>query len=197
MFKIGSEQTFPQVENLTGAIWEKQRIEHKNSDNTKDPIDSCHLLVNMLVTSSSLSRSWKIPSSSSVSTSLSSFSLAALAVGSTTAATDGQEIFPVLEIKLIFLDQFCRKMHFTSYSYPWYTVNWRCVKYRNYRLSFPEELINRSIGNSIQHSKLVYSYVRYRVPYPATQLLTSKSKNSEQNINTKKERHNIPHFRKQ
>ena len=125
MFKIGSEQTFPQVENLTGAIWEKQRIEHKNRDNTIDSIDSCHLLVNMLVTSSSLSRSWKIPSSSSVSTLLSSFSLAALAAGRTTAATDEQEISPVLEIKLIFLEQFCRKMHFTSYSSTWYKLKMR------------------------------------------------------------------------
>ena len=119
-------------DNLTGdkvifkgggiSFQEKQRVEHKNRDNTIDSIDSCHLLVNMLVTSSSLSRSWKIPSSSSVSTLLSSFSLAALAAGSTTAATDEQEISPVLEIKLIFLEQFFRKMHFTSYSYPWYKL---------------------------------------------------------------------------
>jgi hypothetical protein len=46
------------------------------------------------------------------------------------------------------------------------------------------------------HALTVYSYVQYRVPYPATQLLTSKSKNSEQNINTKKGAPQYPTFSK-
>jgi hypothetical protein len=43
-----------------------------------------------------------IPSSSSVSTLLSYFSLAVLAAESTTAATDEQEIFRGLEIKFLY-----------------------------------------------------------------------------------------------
>ncbi len=60
------------------------------------------------LTSSSLSRSWKIPSSSSVSTLLSSFSLdvVSLAAGSSTAANDELEISSNLKNKFYFLHPF-------------------------------------------------------------------------------------------
>jgi hypothetical protein len=59
---------------------------------------------------------------------LSSFSLVtvSLAAGSTTAATDEQEISPVLEIKLIVVKLF-KKIHFTSYSFSWYEFTMRLI----------------------------------------------------------------------
>ncbi len=135
----------------------------------------------MLVTSSSLSRSWKIPSSSSASTPLSSFSLVtvSLEVGSTTAATHEWEIFPSSWKKVIIFLIIVLATNFLFYIH---TLDKYWSKVKN---GIINTFFHGNMRNSLQHSQ----HLNIMHSESWNTILNQESKNS-----TKEEVHNITHL---